>query len=117
MRVGISPFASTRAGALEIASIAVDGGVEALWLGDGLLANPDFPRWAGGLEPFTALGWLAGRFPSVVVGVSAAVLTVRDVVWTAKQAMTLDHLTEGRSVLAVAPGFWPEELAYRGVPF
>jgi alkanesulfonate monooxygenase SsuD/methylene tetrahydromethanopterin reductase-like flavin-dependent oxidoreductase (luciferase family) len=117
MRVGVSPFASTRSGVLALAARAVEGGIGMLWLGDGLLVNPDFPLWSGGLEPFTELAWLAGRFEGVTVGVSAAILTTRDVVWTAKQAMTLDHLTGGRSELAVAPGFWAAELEHRGVDF
>jgi alkanesulfonate monooxygenase SsuD/methylene tetrahydromethanopterin reductase-like flavin-dependent oxidoreductase (luciferase family) len=115
LEIGISPFASTRAGMLAVAAAAVDGGIHRLWLGDGLLVNPDFPGWAGSMEPFTTLAWLAGRHPQVAMGVSAAVLPIRDVVWTMKQAATLDHVTGGRTVLVVAPGFWARELEYRGV--
>ncbi|MPY95549.1 MAG: LLM class flavin-dependent oxidoreductase, partial [Acidimicrobiia bacterium] len=88
-----------------------------LWLGDGLLTNPDFPGWSGAMEPFVELAWLAGRFPSARVGLSAAVLPLRDVAWAVKQAATLDQVTEGRFVLVVAPGFWAREFAWRGVPF
>ena len=34
--------------------------------------------------------------------------------WLAKQAMTLDHVSDGRFVLAVAPGFWAAESTARG---
>jgi alkanesulfonate monooxygenase SsuD/methylene tetrahydromethanopterin reductase-like flavin-dependent oxidoreductase (luciferase family) len=116
MRLGVSPFASTRAGALRLARTALDGGIDTLWLGDGLLASADFPGWSGSLEPFAELAWLAGALSPGRVGLSAAVLPVRDVVNVAKQAATLDVMTEGRFVLAVAPGFWPAEFAYRGIP-
>jgi alkanesulfonate monooxygenase SsuD/methylene tetrahydromethanopterin reductase-like flavin-dependent oxidoreductase (luciferase family) len=114
MRLGLSPFASSRAGAEALAALAVEGGIDTLWLGDGLLHNPDFPTWSGAMEPCTELAWLAGRFPSARLGLSAAVLPLRDVTWLAKQAMTLDHVSDGRFVLAVAPGFWAAESAARG---
>jgi alkanesulfonate monooxygenase SsuD/methylene tetrahydromethanopterin reductase-like flavin-dependent oxidoreductase (luciferase family) len=115
VRVGISPFASSRAGFEKIAATAVAGGIASLWLGDGYLETPDFPIWGGGVESMSALAWLAGRFPQAVVGVSAAVLPLRDANWLAKQAMTLDQLTEGRFVLVVCPGFWDRELQHRGI--
>lgn len=116
LRFGISPFADTREGALRIARTAVDGGIDTLWLGDGLLASADFPGWSGALEPFTELSWLAGAVDPGRVGLTAAVLPLRDVVNVAKQAATLDVITEGRFVLVVAPGFWDREFAFRGVP-
>ena len=114
MRLGLSPFASSRAGVEALAGAAVAGGVTTLWLGDGLLRNPDFPSWSGAMEPCTELAWLAGRFPTADLGLSAAVLPVRDVTWLAKQALTLDQVSEGRFTLAVAPGFWPAEAVARG---
>jgi alkanesulfonate monooxygenase SsuD/methylene tetrahydromethanopterin reductase-like flavin-dependent oxidoreductase (luciferase family) len=115
VRLGLSPFASSRAGVEALAALGVQGGIDTLWLGDGLLHNPDFPTWSGAMEPFTELAWLAGRFPTARLGLSAAVLPLRDVTWLAKQAMTLDHVSDGRFVLAVAPGFWAAESAARGL--
>jgi alkanesulfonate monooxygenase SsuD/methylene tetrahydromethanopterin reductase-like flavin-dependent oxidoreductase (luciferase family) len=117
MRVGISPFASTRDGGRRVAAAAVEGGIDTIWLGDGLLEVEAFPMWSGGLEPFVELAYFAGRHPGVRVALGAAVLPLRDVQWVAKQAATLDQLTEGRFVLAVTPGFWDREFAYRGLPF
>ncbi len=115
MRIGLSPFATTRAAVEALAATAVAGGLDPLWLGDGLLRNPDFPTWSGAMEPFTELAWLAGHFPGTAVALGAAVLPLRDTTWLAKQAMTLDHVTGGRFTLAVAPGFWPAESAARGL--
>src|SRR3954453_10981186 len=115
MHVGISPFASSREGFERVARHAVEGGIDRLWLGDGYLQNADFPLWSGGVESMTALAWLAGRFPSATVGVSAAVLPLRDSAWLVKQAATIDQLTGGRFVLVVCAGFWADELAARGL--
>jgi alkanesulfonate monooxygenase SsuD/methylene tetrahydromethanopterin reductase-like flavin-dependent oxidoreductase (luciferase family) len=93
----------------------VEGGIDRLWLGDGYLQNANFPLWSGGVESMTALAWLAGRFPGVTVGVSAAVLPLRDPSWLVKQAATIDQLTSGRFVLVVCAGHWSEELAARGL--
>lgn len=117
MRIGISPFARTREGSFAVADAAVEGGIDTLWLGDGLLVVDAFPQWSGGMEPLTWLGYLAGRYPGIRVGLGAAALPLRDVQWLAKQSSTLDNLTEGNHVLAVAPGFWEREFAYRSVDY
>jgi alkanesulfonate monooxygenase SsuD/methylene tetrahydromethanopterin reductase-like flavin-dependent oxidoreductase (luciferase family) len=115
MRIGVSPYGSDRSAALEFTDAAVAGGIDSLWLGDGIFRRPDFEDWRGGLEALVELAWLAGRHPGVRVGVTAAVLPLRDVDWLVRQAATLDVVTEGRFVLAVAAGFWADELAYRGI--
>ncbi|MBL7499479.1 LLM class flavin-dependent oxidoreductase [Frankia sp. CNm7] len=116
MRLGVSPYGSDRAETIAFADAAVAGGIDALWLGDGMFRRPDFAGWRGGLESMVELAWFSGRHPAARIGITAAVLPVRDMDWLVRQAATLDHLTEGRFVLAVAPGFWADELAYRGVP-
>lgn len=117
MRIGISPFASSREVALELASNAVAAGMDTLWLGDGYLANPDFGGWAGGMETMTELAWLAGCLPTARVGITAAVLPMRDVPWLAKQANTLHRIAGGGFVLVAAAGFWRQDLEARGVDF
>jgi alkanesulfonate monooxygenase SsuD/methylene tetrahydromethanopterin reductase-like flavin-dependent oxidoreductase (luciferase family) len=112
MRLGASPYGSDRAAALAFADALVAAGLDTLWLGDGIFLRPDF---SGGLEAMTELAWLAGRHPAARVGVTAAVLPLRDIEWLAREAATLDHLTAGGFVLAVAAGFWADELAHRGI--
>lgn len=117
MRIGISPFAGSRDVALELATNAVYGGLDTLWLGDGYLANPDFPEWTGGMETMTELAWLSGALPTARVGISAAVLPMRDVPWLAKQANTLHRIAGGGLVLVTAPGFWRQDIEARGADF
>lgn len=117
MRLGISPFASTQPAVEALAAAAVEGGLDTLWLGDGYLLTSDFPGWRGAMESFTTLGWLAGRFPTARLGITAAVLPMRDIPWLAKQANTLHRIAGDGFVLASAPGFWAHDLAARGVKF
>ncbi|MDX6391572.1 MAG: hypothetical protein QOJ73_2635 [Streptosporangiaceae bacterium] len=115
MRIGISPYGSDRAATLELTQAAVAGGIDSFWLGDGLFRRPDFAGWRGGMESLTELAWLSGRHPGVRIGMTAAVLPVRDIDWLVREAATLDQVTEGNFVLAVTAGFWADELAYRGI--
>jgi alkanesulfonate monooxygenase SsuD/methylene tetrahydromethanopterin reductase-like flavin-dependent oxidoreductase (luciferase family) len=117
LRIGISPWAEDKAGMEKVAEAAVSGGLGTFWLGDGLLGRPDFPAWSGGMESFTELAWLAGRFPGSSVALGAAVLPLRDPLWVAKQAASLDQLTEGRFTLVLTPGNWPDEFAAEGRDF
>ncbi len=117
LRIGISPWAASRAGVERVAQAALSVGIDTFWLGDGLLGRPDFPAWSGGLDSFTELAWLAGRYPGASVALGAAVLPLRDPLWVAKSAATLDQLTEGRFTLVLAPGNWPEEFAATGRDF
>ena len=117
MRIGISPFATTQQATLELSRIAVDGGLDTLWLGDGYLANPDFAGWAGAMESLTELAWLAGHFPAARTGIAAAILPLRDPAWLAKQANTLHRMAGGGLVLVVTPGFWAHDLEAGGIAF
>lgn len=117
MRIGVSPFAASREVALELASSAVQAGLDTIWLGDGYLSNPDFAGFAGGMETMTELAWLAGHLPEARVGITAAVLPMRDMAWLAKQANTLHRLAGGGFVLVATAGFWAHDLAARGIAF
>lgn len=117
LRIGISPWAASRSGVERVAEAALSAGIDTFWLGDGLLGRPDFPAWSGGLESFGELAWLAGRYPGASVALGAAVLPLRDPLWVAKSAATLDQLTQGRFTLVLTPGNWPEEFAAMGRDF
>ncbi len=117
MRIGVSPWGSSREGIIAVADAAAQAGLDEFWLGDGLLVVQDFPQWSGGMEPFVELAWLAGRHPEMGIGLGAAVLPLRDVLYVAKQAASLDQLTAGRFTLVVTPGIWEREFAYRGLSF
>lgn len=117
MKFGLSPYGHTREGSFAAAERAREAGVSTFWLGEGLLEVEAFPLWAGGMEPFTWLAFLAGRHPGVRVGLGATVLPLRDVQWLVKHASTLDQLTAGNFVLVATPGFWEREFEFRGLDY
>jgi probable F420-dependent oxidoreductase len=109
-------------------------GVDSIWVSDHLVAprdvastypydrRPDARPGDMGViehfyEPLTTLGYLAGVTSRIRLGVSAYVMPYRNPVLTAKQAATLDALSDGRLVLAVGVGWLREEFAALGVPF
>ena len=69
------------------------------------------------METMTELAWLSGALPTARVGISAAVLPMRDVPWLAKQANTLHRIAGGGLVLVTAPGFWRQDIEARGVSY
>ena len=68
-------------------------------------------------EPLVALGFLAGRTRTLELGVSALVVPQRNPLVALKQLTTLDLLSGGRLVTAVAAGWMEGEFATLGAPF
>src|SRR5262245_21015497 len=64
------------------------------------------------LEGFTALTWLAARYPNVLVGHHVLGVGYRNPALTAKMASTLHELSGGRFVLGIGAG-WREEEYHR----
>ena len=106
VQVGVSPFGSSRESVLELARQAADCGLDGLILGDGFVSTSSFPVWSGGLDCFVELGWLAGHVDMPTYGINAVVMPARDPRVLAKQASSLQAVTDGRTHLALSPGFW-----------
>jgi probable F420-dependent oxidoreductase len=60
-------------------------------------------------ELMTVLSFCAAATKTIKVGTAVAVLPMRDPVWLAKQAATIDQLSGGRLILAVGIGAYREE--------
>ncbi len=83
--------------------------------------------WPGGAElpreywhthdPFVALTLAAAVTHNLRVGTGIALVTERDPILMAKQAATLDHLSNGRLLLGVGAGWNVEEMAHHGVAY
>jgi probable F420-dependent oxidoreductase len=66
-------------------------------------------------EPMITLAAIAGATTTIRLGTSVAVLPMRDPVYLAKQAITLDRMSGGRFILGVGVGAYREEfLAWGG---
>jgi probable F420-dependent oxidoreductase len=62
-------------------------------------------------ELLTVLSFCAAATERIRVGTALAVLPMRDPFWLAKQAATIDQLSDGRLVLALGLGAYREEFA------
>jgi alkanesulfonate monooxygenase SsuD/methylene tetrahydromethanopterin reductase-like flavin-dependent oxidoreductase (luciferase family) len=68
-------------------------------------------------EALVSLGFLAARTSRLELGVSALVVPQRQPLVALKQLTTLDFLSGGRIVTAVAAGWLEEEFAMLGAPY
>lgn len=73
-------------------------GIDSVWLSDRLIGA------SAGLEPMVALSAIAGRTRKLKLGPSVLVLPQRQPVVVAKEAATLDFLSNGRLLMAVGVG-------------
>jgi alkanesulfonate monooxygenase SsuD/methylene tetrahydromethanopterin reductase-like flavin-dependent oxidoreductase (luciferase family) len=69
------------------------------------------------LEGWTAITWLAARFPDVLVGHHVLGVGYRHPPLLAKMAGTLQHLSGGRLVLSIGAGWREDEYNRYGWPF
>ena len=125
-------FGASPDGAKAIAQAAEAGGFETLWTVEHVVVpsgyDSKYPydpsgKMAGGAEAFDLpdpliwLTWAAAHTERIRLGTGVMVLPQRNVVVTAKEVATLDHLSGGRVTLGVGVGWLAEEFAALGVPF
>lgn len=99
---------------VDLAQRAETLGYDSVWIGDSLL---DRPRH----EPLTMLAGVAGRTTRVMLGTAVLLPALRNPVFLAQQAATLDQISAGRLILGIGigpsnPGAKAEFVA-AGVPF
>src|SRR5947208_3189724 len=83
---------------LEWAELAERLGYETLWFRDHVVWHSPV------LDPFTALGAIAGRTSRIRLGTGVLLLPLREPALVAKAVATLDVLSSGRAVLGVGVG-------------
>lgn len=123
---------STAEGAVALATAAEAGGFETLWTVEHVVVPSGYQsaypydasgKMAGGAETFDLpdpliwLSYVAARTERIRLGTGVLILPQRNVVVTAKEIATLDHLSGGRVTLGVGAGWLAEEFAALGVPF
>jgi probable F420-dependent oxidoreductase len=86
-------------------------GFRALWTADHLLAPSSEPQYARVFEPFISLAYVASLTQRVRLGTSVIVAPMRNPFVIAKQAATLDVLSNGRLILGIGVGRIAEEYA------
>lgn len=101
------------------AAVAAEGaGFDSGWVTDHLIVPPEHaPIYGTIAEALVSLGFLAGRTDRLQLGVSALVVPQRNPLVALKQLTTLDFLSGGRIVTAVAAGWMEGEFAILGADF
>lgn len=135
MELGIRlPSSGPNASAENIAAAArwaEELGYDSVWLGDHVVfpTNVDsfYPyaednRWKSTpdtkvLDPLLVLGWAGAAAPTIKLGTSVLVITMRNPVLLAKRLSTLDYLTGGRVMLGAGVGWMQEEFEIIGAPY
>ena len=90
----------------QITEVAEELGLSGVWPLDHVLVGPDLrDRYPWVIEPLTLLGYLAARTSRIRLGTSVIVLGMRNPFVVAKQAATLDLLSNGRFTLGLGAGY------------
>jgi alkanesulfonate monooxygenase SsuD/methylene tetrahydromethanopterin reductase-like flavin-dependent oxidoreductase (luciferase family) len=102
----------------RVAVAAETAGFDSGWVTDHVIVPPEHaPIYGTIAEALVSLGFLAGRTDRLQLGVSALVVPQRNPLIALKQLTTLDFLSGGRIVTAVAAGWMEGEFALFSAPF
>jgi alkanesulfonate monooxygenase SsuD/methylene tetrahydromethanopterin reductase-like flavin-dependent oxidoreductase (luciferase family) len=105
-----------RLGAAAVA--AEESGFDSGWVTDHVIVPPEHaPIYGTIAEALVSLGFLAGRTNRLQLGVSALVVPQRNPLVALKQLTSLDFLSGGRVVTAVAAGWMEGEFGLLGADF
>ena len=97
---------------------AEESGFDSGWVTDHLVVPDEHAQVYGSIaEALVSLGFLAGRTRRLQLGVSALIVPARNPLVVLKQLTTLDLLSGGRVVTAVAAGWMEGEFRTLGAPF
>jgi probable F420-dependent oxidoreductase len=137
MRIGVTvpnvhETLAERATIEAVGRMADDLGVDSIWCNDHLAmpvardGGAAEPAYAAGYgeqrgqhiyEPLIVLAYLAAVTRRVTLGTSVYLLALRNPLLAARQAVSLDRLSEGRLILGVGVGWLEHEFAAVGVPY
>ena len=90
-------------------------GFESLWIPDHLIRPFDREEWMQ--EAWTLLAGLAAVTEKVRLGILVSCNTFRHPALLAKQAVTVDHVSNGRLELGIGAGWFVPEHEMFGIPF
>lgn len=104
--------------ALELTEYGVkmeELGFDSLWVWDHILlgVDPNFPI----VDSLTLLTAIAARTKRIKLSTGILVLPLRNPVLLAKQLATMDQLSRGRLLMAMAVGWYKREFDAVGIPF
>src|SRR4051794_33451511 len=86
---------------LDLSTVVEELGFDSVWVGDSLFSKPRF-------EPITLLSAISQRTKRVRLGTACMISGTRNPLYLALEWATLDHLSNGRTILGTGMGN-PEE--------
>ena len=105
----------------SVRKIAVESerlGYDSIWVTDHILFQPIVGEpYHRIFESLTTLAYLASITKHVKLGISSLILSMRNPIIAAKQLATIDVLSEGRLIVAVAAGWNEKEFSELGSNF
>ena len=132
MKIGVMMFPTDKAiGPVELAKAVEERGFESLWFPEHshIPTSRETP-WGGneGAPPlpeeywrthdqFVSLGAAAAVTENIMLGTGITLVAQRDPIWLAKEAATVDRISDGRFILGIGYGWNKEELRNHGVKY
>ena len=105
-------------GIARVADAAEELGFDSVWVTDHLLVDEEVADPYGTvLEPMSCLAGLASRLERVRLGTSIVLLPLRHPVHLAKEAATVQQLSDGRLRLGIGVGWHEPEFHFLGYDF
>ena len=101
----------------QVATRAEQLGYDSVWAGDHVLVPADQKRMRFFADPLVTLSCIAGFTEKLQLGTSVVVAPLRNPLVLAKQAATLDYLSNGRLILGLGGGWLEQEFDYLNVDF
>jgi probable F420-dependent oxidoreductase len=129
MKFGVAIFPTEYAISMsELAPAAEQMGFESLWVAEhSHIPTSRRSPWAGGAElpqqywhtmdPFVALTVAALASKTIRLGTGICLLIERDPIHTAKEAASVDHISNGRFIFGIGGGWNREEMEDHGTAF
>lgn len=111
---GVEPSRTAIVGVAKEAALL---GYDSLWVSDHILVPAEYPRYGRLFESLSTLAYIGGVTEQIRLGTSILVVPYRSAIVIAKQAATIDALTDGRLILGVGAGWIEGEFAALDVDF
>ena len=102
---------------VELARLVEEFGFGSLWFRDVPLYDPEFGDVGQIYDPWVYLGYIVGQTKNIALGTAAIIFPLRHPIDLAKQAFSIDHLSNGRFILGIAAGDRPVEYPAYGKDF
>lgn len=101
----------------HVVEAAEQWGYDSVWAGDHVIVPSEAKRMRFFADPLVTLAYVAGRTRALKVGTSVIIMPLRNPLVLAKQAATLDFVSQGRLILGLGAGWLRREFEYVGIPF